>query len=253
MLTSRCHMGCKHCMQDSTAQGRHMTRLTFDRVLAFAREAEPWVVSVTGGEPTEHPEWSMWTRELLHISSVKVLNILTNGAWIEDKVQRIRMARLVREARGRVKVQVYSNPLYYPNHEWTVEHEQQFRSIGCLPDFADPIFMQDLGCARYNCREETETTQRCPSCINSHLLAIQSGSIQQFLLNAVRASKFCRPLIDPDGAIHMSESWLCPAVAHVSDGCVDAFRKMRQSRPCRGCRLYQNFERLHRREMNLLR
>lgn len=144
MLTSRCHMGCKHCMQEATARGRHMTRETFDEVLRFVSEAGPWVVNVTGGEPTEHPEWAEWTRELLRIRSVQVLSVLTNGAWIEDKEQRLRMARLVRESKGRVKVQVYSNPLYYPDHEWTVEHEQQFRSIGCTPDFRSPIFMQDI-------------------------------------------------------------------------------------------------------------
>ncbi|MBO4499177.1 MAG: radical SAM protein [Bacteroidaceae bacterium] len=252
MLTSRCHMGCKHCMQDSTAQGRHMTRETFDRVLAFVREAEAWLVSVTGGEPTEHPEWYAWTKELLRIGSVKVLVIVTNGTWIEDKEQRIRMARLLHETKGRVIVQVYSNPLYYPKHEWTVEHEQQFRSIGISPNFTDPIFMQDLGRARSNCREETEASSCVPSCINSHLLAVQAHSMHQFLLMAGQAAKFCRPLIDPDGAIHMSESWLCPAVANISDGCDEAFRKMRQSRPCRGCRLYRNFERLHPAEMKFL-
>lgn len=252
MLTSRCHMGCKHCMQEATARGRHMTRETFDEVLRFVSEAGPWVVCVTGGEPTEHPEWAEWTRELLRIGSVKVLSILTNGAWIEDKEQRLRMARLVRESKGRVKVQVYSNPLYYPDHEWTVEHEQQFRSIGCTPDFHSPIFMQDLGRARKNCQRETAESDHVPSCINSHLLAVQARSMQQFLAMAVQAAKFCRPLIDPDGAIHMSESWLCPAVAHVGDGCDEAFRKMRQSRPCRGCRLYKNFEALHPKEMKVL-
>jgi len=252
MLTSRCHMGCKHCMQEATARGRHMTRETFDGVLAFVREAGPWVVNVTGGEPTEHPEWAEWTRELLRIKSIKVLSILTNGAWIEDKEQRLRMARLVRESKGRVKVQVYSNPLYYPDHEWTVEHEQQFRSIGCTPDFYSPIFMQDLGRARKNCQRETAESDHVPSCINSHLLAVQARSMHQFLMMAVQAAKFCRPLIDPDGAIHMSESWLCPAVAHVGDGCDEAFRKMRQSRPCRGCRLYKNFEALHPTEMKVL-
>lgn len=252
MLTNRCHMGCTHCMQDATASGRLMTRETFDQVLAFVGEAAPWVVNVTGGEPTEHPEWDRWTRELLQVKSVKVLSILTNGAWIEDQKERLKMARLIREAKGRVKVQVYSHPAYYPDHEWTVEHEQQYRSIGCSPNFTDPIFMQDLGRARKNCQKETAESDHVPSCINSHLLAVQARSMQQFLMMAIQAGKFCRPLIDQDGGIHMSESWLCPTVAHVKNGVAEAFRKMRESRPCRGCRLYQNFERLHPREMQVL-
>ena len=252
MITNRCHMGCPHCMQDAGPDGRMMNDETFDRVLEFCREARPLVVSVTGGEPTEHPRWAEMTRELLRIRPVALVNILTNGAWIEDKEQRLRMARLIRGAKGRVKVQVYSNPKYYQDHGWTAEHEAQFRSIGCLPDFHSPIFMQDLGRARENCREETEASDHVPSCINSHLIAVQARSLPHFLSMAAQAAKFCRPLIDPDGGIHMSESWLCPTVAHVTDGVEEAFRKMQASRPCKGCRLYRNFEQLHRAEMKIL-
>lgn len=252
MITSSCHMGCPHCMQDAKPGGTLMTQNTFGHALEFCREAKPLVVSVTGGEPTEHPLWAEMTRELLRLKHVALVNVLTNGAWIEDKEQRLRMARLIREAKGRVKVQVYSNPKYYQDHEWTVEHEQQFRSIGCLPDFESPVFMQDLGRARKNCREETEESTHVPSCINSHLIAAQARSLPQFLSMAAQAAKFCRPLIDPDGGIHMSESWLCPTVAHVSDGIDEAFRKMRASRPCKGCRLYRNFEQLHQEKMKIL-
>lgn len=253
MLTSRCHMDCPHCMQESGPDGRHMTDDTFEQVMQFAREACPLVVNISGGEPTEHPQWAAYTRQLLQLRSVATASILTNGAWIEDAKQRIEMARLIREQKGRLKVQVYSNPLYYQNHDWTVAHEQQFRSIGCIPDFTNPIVnMQDLGRARRNCQDVTATSDHVPSCINSHLLAIQATSLRHFFLMSVQAAKFCRPLIDPHGGIHMSESWLCPTVAHVSDGPTEAFRKMRQSRPCKGCRLYKNFEQLHHNEMKIL-
>lgn len=253
MITNRCHMGCPHCMQDAKPKGRLMKEETFTGVLHFCHKAKPLVVSVTGGEPTEHPRWAEMTRELLQVNPVAMVNILTNGAWIEDKEQRLKMAKLIREAKGRVKVQVFSHPKYYQDHEWTVEHEQQFRSIGCIPDFESPIFMQDLGRARKNCKEETEKSDHVPSCINSHLIAVQAHSLPHFLSMAAQAAKFCRPLIDPDGGIHMSESWLCPKVAHVSDGVEEAFRKMRESRPCKGCRLYKNFVELHPREMELLK
>ncbi|MBQ8713054.1 MAG: radical SAM protein [Prevotella sp.] len=255
MITSRCHMECPHCMQDAGPGGRHMTDETFDEVMDFCREAQPWVVSLTGGEPTEHPRWREMARELLALPSVKILTILTNGAWIDDTKERLKMARLIRDGKSHGKklmVQVYSHPRYYQDHEWTVEHEQQFRAIGCQPNFTDPIFMQDLGRARENCQEETGASDHVPSCINSHLLAVQARSLQHFLLMAAQAGKFCRPLIDPDGAVHMSESWLCPAVARVSDGAPEVFRQMRRSRPCRGCRLYRNFEQLHPKELQVL-
>ena len=163
------------------------------------------------------------------------------------------MAKLIRENKGRVKVQVFTHPEYYKNDEWTVEHEQQFKSIGCTTDFDSPIFMQDLGRARKNCNVEVEKSTFVPSCINSHLIAMQAHDLTHFLSMAAQAGKFCRPLIDPNGNIHMSESWLCPAVANVSDGVSEAFRKMKASRPCKGCRLYKNFEELHPKEMEILK
>lgn len=253
MITNSCHMACPHCMQDSKPDGSLMAQNTFEQVLDFCREAKPMVVIVTGGEPTEHPRWAVMVRELLRVKGVALVNVVTNGAWIDDREQRLRMARLIREAKGRVKVQVYSHPKYYQDHEWTVEHEQQYRSIGCIADFHSPIFMQDLGRARKNCIEETEQSDHVPSCINSHLIAVQARSLPQFLTMAAQAAKFCRPLIDPDGGIHMSESWLCPAVAHVTDGVEEAFRKMQSARPCKGCRLYKNFEQLHPQEMEILK
>jgi organic radical activating enzyme len=252
MITNHCHMGCPHCMQDSGPDGKYMTGATFRQVKAFVQEAGPKVVLVTGGEPTEHPYWAEMTKELLAVRGVEMAMILTNGEWIEDSEERIRMARLIRSSKGRVKVQVYSHPKYYRRHEWTVAHEQQYRSIGCTPDFDSPLFMQDLGRARQNCPEEVLACTHSPSCVNSHLLALQTHSLLMFSIIAERTGKFCRPLIDPDGGIHMSESWLCPEVAHVSDGAPVAFVKMKASRPCRGCRLYKNFQEQHPAEAALL-
>lgn len=252
MITNRCHMGCPHCMQDANPSGKLMTDETFEKVLAFCQEARPLVVSVTGGEPTEHPRWAEMTRGLLRMKPAAIVNVLTNGTWIDDDEQRLKMAKLIREGKGRMKVQVYSHPKYYKDHEWTVEHKAQFRSIGCIADFESPIFMQDLGRARKNCQEEVRESDHVPSCINSHLIARQAHSLDEFFSMCIQAAKFCRPLIDPDGNIHMSESWLCPAVAHVSDGATEAFRKMRASRPCGGCQLYKNFERRFPKEMEML-
>lgn len=251
-ITNRCYMQCPHCMMDSVPDGQHMTEETFEQVFSFVAEARPLVISVSGGEPTENPLWEQMVRRLLEIPSARFVNLLTNGSWIEDKDIRLKVANLTRQFKDRFGVQVYSHPKYYQDHDWTVEHEAQFRSVGCKPDFSDTIFMQDLGRARKNCSEEVEQSDHVPSCINSHLLALQAYTLQQFVTMAAQAGKFCRPLIDFQGGIHMSESRLCPTVAHVSDGTVDAFMKMRASRPCKGCRLYRNFEQLHAREMEIL-
>ena len=144
-ITNKCRMGCPHCMQDSNPDGQHMTEEVFRQAAMFCYQALPMVINISGGEPLEHPEWVDITKTLLSIPTVKMATILTNGFWIEDAQQRVKMAKLIKYSKGRLKVQVYSHPKYYKQHEWTVEHEKQFRSIGCIPDFTSPIFMQDLG------------------------------------------------------------------------------------------------------------
>ena len=252
MITNRCHMGCPHCMQDSTSDGKHMTEETFQKVLDFVEEAKPLIVNVSGGEPTENPLWEFFVKELLRVNSVKIVTLLTNGSWIEDKETRLAVAKLRRNNKERFFVQVFTHPDYYKNDEWTVAHRTQFESIGCKADFDSPIFMQDLGRARQNCQEEVSKSNHVPSCINSHLIAVQSKSMQRFLELSAQAGKFCRPLIDTEGYVHMSESHLCQSVAHIDDGVDEVFRKMRDSRPCKGCRLYKNFVYLHPLEMKVL-
>ncbi len=253
-ITNKCHMGCPHCMQNSNTRGKHMTRETIAKVIMLCLESRPQVVNISGGEPTEHPEWDYFVKSVwAMVPSAKVITVLTNGAWIEDREERIKMAKLIRMGKGRIKVQVYSHPEYYKDHEWTVEHEAQFRSIGCTPDFNSPIFMQDLGRARKNCQEEVSKSTLVPSCINSHLIARQAHSFQQFFDMCIQAGKFCRPLIDTEGGIHMSESCLCQAVAHVNDGAAHAFQKMQASRPCGGCKLYNNFAEKFPKELELLK
>lgn len=251
-ITNKCHMNCPHCMQDSLPEGKNMSEEIFREVLKICHASYPRVINMSGGEPLEHPEWQEIAWSLLSVRSALVVCILTNGSWIEDGRKRHLVARLIRENKGRLKVQVYSHPDYYKQHDWTVEHEKQFRSLGCITDFHSPIYMQDLGRAKKNCVKEVEASNFVPSCINSHLIAKQSGSLIQFNDMCMQVGKVCRPLIDVDGYIHMSESWLCPSVAHVSDGPAEIFRKMKASKPCKGCRLYKNFQELHPNELKLI-
>ena len=92
----------------------------------------------------------------------------------------------------------------------------------------------------------------CPPCINSYLLACQAKDFHRFLEMNALSGKVCYPLIDINGNVHMSKSWLCPSVANVSEGIEAVFAKMRLSRPCKGCRLYKNFSQRHAQEETFL-
>lgn len=56
-ITNKCHEGCAHCMQCSHPQGKHMDMATFKNALKFARFLGVSSYIITGGEPTEHPQF----------------------------------------------------------------------------------------------------------------------------------------------------------------------------------------------------
>ena len=104
-ITNRCHMVCHHCMQNSTPSGEHMTWETFEQVVEFCRQARPLVVSITGGEPTEHPQWFSMAREMLQLPSVRLMANPTNKRAIEYYCERwARIHQIFDDGRGCIKV-----------------------------------------------------------------------------------------------------------------------------------------------------
>ena len=83
-ITEKCSINCTHCMNRATADGEHMTKQTFDDALDFLLDNNACdVVTITGGEPTEHPEFSklMWKliSKMEYEERPCIVNITTNG------------------------------------------------------------------------------------------------------------------------------------------------------------------------------
>lgn len=54
--------------------------------------------------------------------------------------------------------------------------------------------------------------------------------------------QFCKPSVDCEGNVHMSESRLCPSVGNVNtDSFADIWQRMREFRPCGHCKQYRKF------------
>lgn len=57
-LTEHCNLRCPHCIRDDVTRVQNLPRELLERVVCDAvRQVGPVVVSMTGGEPTIHPEW----------------------------------------------------------------------------------------------------------------------------------------------------------------------------------------------------
>ena len=82
-ITDNCGQHCLHCMQESGPDKKNfMDMETYLKTLIFIKSTMTKVISISGGEPTRHPD----ILEYIHLaaSTKRIVALLTNGDWIFD-------------------------------------------------------------------------------------------------------------------------------------------------------------------------
>lgn len=244
-ITNRCQEGCAHCMQNSLPDSPHMDINTFKKSLQFASFLNTQVYIITGGEPTEHPQFFEFCKLLdNHIRKSKqkaCFMVTSNGTWypaLKDEVERLS------KLKSYMGMQVYTNPKWYKDADFIIEHRNGLQRIPkVILDSSDIRSMQDLGRARFNeqAQAEIDSSPYYMSCLNGHLMFIQASPMYR-LKGLVRPGLLCRPLVDFNGDVHLSESWLCPSFGNVNtDMMTTIFSNLQHSKPCCKCKLGRKF------------
>jgi MoaA/NifB/PqqE/SkfB family radical SAM enzyme len=147
-------------------------------------------------------------------------------------------------------MQVYTHRQWYKDYDYVVSHRsdyEQYRKV--IVDIDAVIYMQDLGRAKTNpdAQREVERNPHFMSCLNATLVAIQKADPQEFGITMMLHHQFCKPSVDCEGNVHLSESRLCPSVGNVTtDSFADIWSRMRRFRPCgqcAGCRRFMESQR----------
>ena len=238
-ITNRCRMACPHCLDDANPYAPHMTEETCRRAVAFAKDSGDRLLIVSGGEPTEHPQLFDMCR--IVSQSGLPFSICSNGMWLGDPKKEWVMEKVCK-LDGFCGGQLYSNSKWYRLHNETMRKWEASRakweSMHLLMDNTDIRGMLDLGRAR-NCPEAIAEAERSPyhnSCLSSCITLAQSADSHDFFNLMHMQHRFCTPLIDVVGNVHMSESWLCPSCGNVNTDIRDVlWLKMHKFRPCGGC------------------
>lgn len=244
-ITNKCYEGCAHCMQCSNPNGEHMDFATFKQVVKFGAFLGCAAFIISGGEPTEHPQFLEFCQYLdKYIIKNKMqaaISVTSNGAWFPAKKEMIMQLSKLHSFAG---MQVYTNPKWYKSANTILEHREEINAIpGVMVDTAEIRNMQDLGRAKTSVEAQAEVAANKyhMSCLNSHLLFKQINSNQK-LKGLVRSGIMCKPMIDFKGNVHLSESWLCPSFGNVNtDYMLEIFNNLRASKPCCNCSLGQKF------------
>lgn len=238
-VCNRCRMGCRHCLDDATPDGGLMESRTAQAAVAFAKSSGAPLIIISGGEPSEHPELLDICR-LVSDSGV-CFSLCTNGMWLGDQTLEYRMERIARLT-GYCGAQVYTNEKWYRLHVETVNkynlQSDRWRNLGFLLDTADIRGMLDIGRARDNPQalDEARKSPYHNSCLAACVTLAQTATPADFFRLMLAQKRFCTPMVDWRGDVHMSESWLCPSCGNVNtDTHAALWESMRRFRPCGGC------------------
>lgn len=247
-ITNKCFEDCAHCMQCSNPDGKHMSLQTFKAALRFADFLKSQTLIISGGEPTEHPEFE----EICNIAnrfclskntSPQVFSVCSNGMWFKDSDKQEMVYRLSR-LKAYAGMQVYTNAKWYKNSAYILKNEKEINAIPkVVVDTTDIQSMQDLGRAKTNVLAQMEIDRNSynMSCLNGHLVFKQLNPNRR-LMDIPIGRMFCKPLVDFNGDVHLSESWLCPSFGNVNtDSMFEIFKSLQESTPCGKCKLFGKF------------
>ena len=253
-LTNHCTMGCPHCMQESEENYQHMTEEIFTKALQFGEWSGTLLYNISGGEPTEHPEFGRFMDKLdNHLKSMSFpfpgmpgFTIESNGEWLRN-ASFIDIVKKVLVKEKLLALQVSSFKGLYRNYDFIQQHKKELETMSPKVKVVDGqiLSMQDLGRASNSrdtfIRAAVDNNKYQVSCLNGCLLSKQTDSFRKLNECLFQHGQSCKPFVDWRGNVHWSESICCPSYGNVIKDDFDTiWQNLRKAVPCGKCRLYQN-------------
>lgn len=239
-------MGCPHCMSACTKQGEDFDKDNIMEFVNFFKVMGFRVLNISGGEPTEHPEFVEIVESLIEKCQPMMVTIISNGSFVEDEMKTLGLINLVKRhnsIKRKFIIQITSIKGLYKNHEFITSNqktiEKQFPADSIFFETDEIRQMRPLGRALRNPEAMDavrKTHKGFTACTNSYLVAQQSPKMKDFAHNCEKAFRFCMPLVGPNLDVHMSESMLCPSVGNLMEHTpVEIFKRMKAFVPCGKC------------------
>lgn len=211
-ITEKCRMGCTHCMDDAKPDcDRFMSEETFRKALDFNLKYDK-SITITGGEPTEHPQfWEFMSIVADKLQYNQVASVTTNGMNLsDDDIPKV--IQLREKCKGHIYWQVSSIKPYYPIH---VDLDQKIFS---LKDFFIARKLERLESrGRAAQHKNWIFNTKAPQCFNIRSLIRSTKNFGLAVTMLRSKGKFCTPQIAYDGSLKVGESTLCPNVATIYD------------------------------------
>jgi hypothetical protein len=218
-ITDKCSMGCTHCLSDCNSDGKHMSFETFQKAIRFNFDrAGDSPILISGGEPTEHPEFKKFIGYLLMYKKLEEARILkklapitvtTNGLWLTENMDFVKYLENS-SFYSDIIFQVVIDDRYYPIHV----DEKILLSSELILIGHDVPAIYPQGRALQN---NIPTERKSSSCFNVRAIAkqIESPTLEKIVTRQNIRGHMCTPHIDIDGNIKLGESRLCPVCSNI--------------------------------------
>lgn len=243
-ITDKCSMGCPHCLGDYKPDGGHMSRETFNDAIEFIIKTNPVIhIALTGGEPTEHPQFVEFMDLMIDklsevpmiIGAPPMVTITTNGFWCLEHPDEAK--RIVQNAPNTIiEWQVSADKRYYPlrldvdNPLWKEKH------FTLCDDCVTHIYPQ--GRAKDN---KIPYKAKAPKCFNLRSMIKSNLTLPMAVTQLLMRGYTCTPSIGINGEIKLGESKLCPSCASIYDD-VDVIENKIKNFHCHNCEFLLNKE-----------
>lgn len=226
LLTSKCEMGCTHCMSNCTSEGIDMSFDTLELVCKRINEWNPRHVVLSGGEPTSHPKFKEMLSYVYNEAGMnRVITVASNGLNLEKEYNYLKE---IKKSMPTVFFQITNVPNLYP----------------LKLDLSNPVYRLDnvvvctelqriypLGRAVTN---NLESSAKCSLCFNQRLVKAQlelkdnlakainpntttkNLTIHNIIAALESAGKYCTMCVTPSGKLTLGESLLCKPYADIT-------------------------------------
>lgn len=219
--TNKCIMNCNHCMIDANENGLHMDLNTFKKALKFNIIYDRFILIISGGEPTLHPEFIDILKLLYNYKTIGKVLILSNGLFLYDKKYTDEILSY------EIDIQITNDKKYYPKKIPEIKHRLLTYEYNIKK-------VSPFGRALKN--KLYHNNFKGPHCFNLRSCAYNSNNFKDAILKLRSNFNFCTPTINIDGSISIGESTQCYTIGSIDHNEKDLFENILNA-TCDKCKM----------------
>jgi hypothetical protein len=170
-----------------------MSLETFRTVLDFLESLQLPILILSGGEPTNHPEFLTFFEEIAKRKVEYHLTLLSNGTFLNDStLTQIILSQVT-------SVQITNDDRFYPEKVPVIEHPKLMyeNSIRLVSPFGRAL------------KNQLPITSRYPNCLNFRTLLVNDYTLKGAIYATRKQGRFCTPSINVDGTLVLGETRYC--------------------------------------------